>query len=373
MAMDRFFQSLVRVLSDVQLPPNPIGVGFLVSAQHVLSCAHVVADALKIPRTTQEKPASKLWLDQPLTPAAQPLPTTVEVWHPLNDHLQFGEIEDLAVLTLEAPLSLQNVNFQSLPLADFIDRPVRLFGFPKGRDNGTWITGQTKGPLSNGWIQLDNELGRHGVTPGFSGAPVYDDQTQAIVGMMVGTPKGDPSTAYMVPILTLAQVWPSLTAIPNSVTKEPIMSFDFSGENQLKFCHRLSHSWRDLATVLEIPPYEQARFDQGDEGHGIWNWLAAREELVRLPPTLESIGRADLANLFAPAKNLYSPRTQSRISQAKRKALEQQLQSLEEDYRAVSEQVSYVLNAADKNKLTRQSESIEREMKQLQHQLDELG
>jgi len=97
MSMNRFFQSLVRVLSDDQQALDPVGAGFLVSAQHILSCAHVVADALNIPRTTQHKPATRIWLDRPLTPAAQPLPASVEVWHPLNDHLQFGEVEDLAV------------------------------------------------------------------------------------------------------------------------------------------------------------------------------------------------------------------------------------------------------------------------------------
>ncbi|MEZ5592484.1 MAG: trypsin-like peptidase domain-containing protein [Gammaproteobacteria bacterium] len=371
--MDRFFQSLVRVLSDDQQPPDPVGVGFMVSEKHVISCAHVIADALKISRTKQEKPAARIWLDRPLTLAAQPLSASVEVWHPLNERLQFGELEDLAVLTLDAPLALPTVNIQSLPLTDFIDRPVRLFGFPKGKDNGTWITGQTKGPLGNGWIQLDNELGRHGVTPGFSGAPVWDDQTQAIVGMMVGTPKGDPHTAYMVPVVTLAQAWSFLISSPDSATEEPVMRFDFSGTNQLEFCRRLSHSWRDLATILEIPSYEQARFDRGDEGRGIWNWLAAREELVRLPPALEAIDRADLARIFAPAKSPAKMGASLRVSQTKRKALEQQLQSLEEDYQAVSEQRSYALNAADKNKLKRQAESIEREMEQIQHQLDGLG
>lgn len=298
--MDRFFQSLVRVLSDNRQPPNPVGAGFMVSAQHVISCAHVIADALSIPRTTQEKPSAQIWLDRPLTPGTLPLSACVEIWYPLNERLQFGELEDLTVLRLDAPLELLTANIQSLSLTDFSDRPVRLFGFPKGKDNGTWISGHTKGPLGNGWIQLDNELGRHGVTPGFSGAPIWDDQTQAIIGMMVGTPKGDPHTAYMVPVVTLAQAWPSPTATSDLATTEFVMSFDFSGKNQLEFCRRLSNSWRDLALILEIPPYEQARFDKGDEGLGIWNWLAVRDELVRLPPALGAINRADLARLFAP-------------------------------------------------------------------------
>ena len=81
------------------------------------------------------------------------------------------------------------------------------------------------------------------------------------------------------------------------------MNFDFSGKNQLEYCRRLSHSWRDLATILEIPPHDLARFEKGDEGLGIWNWLAAREELMRLPPALESINRKDLAEIFSSVRN----------------------------------------------------------------------
>lgn len=76
------------------------------------------------------------------------------------------------------------------------------------------------------------------------------------------------------------------------------MSFDFSGRNKLHYCRRLNHSWRDLATILEIPPYEQAQFAQGGEGLGIWDWLEARQQLVMLPLALEEIDRADLARIF---------------------------------------------------------------------------
>ena len=372
MTMDRFFQSLVRILSEDRQPPEPVGAGVLVSERHVFSCAHVIADALRIPRITREKPTATVWLDRPLTPAARPLTARIDTWHPLKDQLQLGEIEDFAVLTLDTPPALQPVAVQFIALEKFIDRPVRLFGFPQGKGNGTWIRGETKGPIGNGWIQLDNELGRHGVTPGFSGAPIWDDQAQAVVGMMVGTPVGETDTAYMIPAGTLAKAWPPLTTEADAVTQEHVVSFDFSGKNQLEFKRRLSTNWRDLATILEIPTHEQARFDRGDEADGIWNWLAKQDELARLPSALEDISRADLAKLFSPAQPQPKTGAVSRVGQAKRQALEQRLQSLIADYQSVTEKLITTLDPADKSRLQRQSDALERDMQQIERQLDTL-
>lgn len=48
--------SLVRIYSN---GGNVVGAGFLVSQQRILTCAHVIADALGIDRKTAEMPRSK--------------------------------------------------------------------------------------------------------------------------------------------------------------------------------------------------------------------------------------------------------------------------------------------------------------------------
>jgi hypothetical protein len=53
-----------------------------------------------------------------------------------------------------------------------------------------------------------------------------------------------------------------------------------------------------LAVVLEIDPYETARFERGHEPRGIWEWLEARGRLGALVPALVSVDRRDLAELL---------------------------------------------------------------------------
>ena len=66
-------------------------------------------------------------------------------------------------------------------------------------------------------------------------------------------------------------------------------------------------------------------------------------------------------------------RARTKIQQAKCRALEQRLNALLEDYQAATEQLAYTLSAVDQNKLKRQIESLERDMEQVENELDVLG
>ncbi|MFO1430842.1 MAG: SUMF1/EgtB/PvdO family nonheme iron enzyme [Candidatus Competibacteraceae bacterium] len=70
----------------------------------------------------------------------------------------------------------------------------------------------------------------------------------------------------------------------------------YSGASKDEFCNRLVGNWKRLADRLEIPPAEQHRFEQGDEGRGIWAWLELRGELRKLPAALTEIGLGELAD-----------------------------------------------------------------------------
>lgn len=71
----------------------------------------------------------------------------------------------------------------------------------------------------------------------------------------------------------------------------------YSGKLKLEFCDRLDN-WQKLADLLEIPSSEQARWERGDEGRAIWEWLERRNRLVELPDLLREIDRTDLAKEF---------------------------------------------------------------------------
>lgn len=86
-----------------------------------------------------------------------------------------------------------------------------------------------------------------------------------------------------------------VASTPPPPTTTPI---NFSGRQKLAVCDRLGNSWSRLAMMLEIPDHDQARFSQGDEGRRIWEWLANRGQLGKLPGALEDIGRGDLADIL---------------------------------------------------------------------------
>jgi bDLD-like protein len=73
------------------------------------------------------------------------------------------------------------------------------------------------------------------------------------------------------------------------------------GLARLNFYRRLSDSWRDLATVLEIPPRDVDAFRRGNEAREIWEWLSARERLMKLPDAVILISRSDLSELLEEA------------------------------------------------------------------------
>ncbi|ETW99001.1 MAG: hypothetical protein ETSY1_16630 [Candidatus Entotheonella factor] len=70
-----------------------------------------------------------------------------------------------------------------------------------------------------------------------------------------------------------------------------------SGPQRVMFSRRLGHDWRDLATYLEIPDYEQG-FAEGAEGQDILTWLEQRGRLHEVLAALNDIGRSELAEIL---------------------------------------------------------------------------
>jgi len=58
--------SLVRILMGDQDPRRPVGAGFLVTPQHIITCAHVVNTALGRNEQTTDLPTAEIVLDFPL-------------------------------------------------------------------------------------------------------------------------------------------------------------------------------------------------------------------------------------------------------------------------------------------------------------------
>ena len=213
--------SIARIYTSID--DRIVGSGFLVSNQYIITCAHVVADALNIDKTTQDKPLDLVKLDFPF-PVGQnqkKLKAKVILWQP-RSYSGYSYGQDIAVLELQKQLP-QNYVFFQLSLIDTKNHPFSVLGFPQGRDEGVITEGKVSGTIGNGLVQIVVESqSQFYIEPGFSGAPVWDEELASFVGIVVsseldgdGLPfagvRGKVKVAYMIPVEMLVKTWDFLS------------------------------------------------------------------------------------------------------------------------------------------------------------------
>ena len=150
-----------------------VGAGFLVAERQVLTCAHVVAQALGLPDSALEMPQAEAHLDFPLVAPGRILTARVIHWQLESDVA--GLELDVEPPTGTQPTRLVTAN-------DLWAHAFRAFGFPAGYDNGVWTSGRMLGREATGWVQIEDvkEPG-YWVQPGFSGTPVWDEQLLSLI------------------------------------------------------------------------------------------------------------------------------------------------------------------------------------------------
>jgi hypothetical protein len=201
--------SLVRIHSA---DGHVVGAGFLVGERHILTCAHVISQALDLTDTPVDPPPEAVSLDFPYIPPHTLITARVVLWCP---PLPDGS-GDLAGLELEhePPTGAGRVRFASIE--DVWKHDFSVFGFPEGHDDGVWATGRLLRRQATNWIQIEDIKAQgFAVGSGFSGAPVWDEQLQGVVGMVVAASRpADTKTAFVIPSDVLAAAWPLLTVPP---------------------------------------------------------------------------------------------------------------------------------------------------------------
>ncbi|WP_405413296.1 trypsin-like peptidase domain-containing protein [Streptomyces rubiginosohelvolus] len=162
-----------------------VGGGFLVTADRVLTCAHVVSDALGRARDLPVTAGEEVLVDFPLVDGAaeRHVVAEVEQWIP-EAPKQCG---DVAVLRLRETVP----GTRPLPLAAsgaLSHRPVRVVGFPDDELGVVWHRGELSGKSAGDWIQLSRADSRTAhITAGYSGSPVWDERRGAAVGIVVAS------------------------------------------------------------------------------------------------------------------------------------------------------------------------------------------
>ncbi|MCC3772934.1 serine protease, partial [Streptomyces sp. UNOC14_S4] len=206
-----------------------LGAGVLVTADTVLTCAHVIPwDGV------EEEPDGEVLAEFVGVPGSTAVLARVAegCWEPERPDTGGA---DVALLRLAEPQAAEH----TAPLqcvAPTPGRAVTMCGFPsvKPLNNGVYLSATIAGPNGE-WVQLDPGRAEHAVRPGFSGAGVTDVETRHVLGMIVSryddasTPVfGGPRLrlSYMIPIETVASYLPKIAELvkgwpPNDLPSVP--------------------------------------------------------------------------------------------------------------------------------------------------------
>jgi hypothetical protein len=175
-----------------------VGMGFWVSPGRLVTCAHVVNQALGLENNAEEMPEKEVRLDFPFLNSGR-LRAKVTLWLPV-DQAQINR--DIAVLNMLDDLPQDIV---PIPLAEPIGKALITKGYPEGYNDfplGAEVTISEVGATANGWIQLENPEGR--VSPGFSGGLVWEKSSGTAAGMIVSS--AEKSVAFMIPAWGIAEI-----------------------------------------------------------------------------------------------------------------------------------------------------------------------
>lgn len=181
-AGDHYGAALVRIYGDGEVR----GAGFLLDHDLVITCAHLISD-----RTAPVR------LDFPLLPGTPSVEGEVVRWEPVADN----GVGDVAVLKVKAPDASRPVPVASS--GDVWGHGFIACGFPRHFQHGLWSSGTLRGALGTGWVQMEAD---ENIGPGFSGAPVWDEDAGGVVGMVVAIARNG-KAAFFIAGTALGAEW----------------------------------------------------------------------------------------------------------------------------------------------------------------------
>lgn len=183
-----------------------MGAGARISRNYVLTCAHVVSQALNLDCVPQDRPLGSIYLDLPLITPGEMLSAHVAIWKPEADIA--GLVLDFSPAIPSDPGKVLGITAK-----DLWGHSFRAFGFPPDYDDGVWTSGLFRGKNASGWLQIEDiKVTGYLVAPGFSGTPVWDSELQGITGIVVAADiSPNKRAAFIIPIENLMEAWPGLS------------------------------------------------------------------------------------------------------------------------------------------------------------------
>ncbi|MGW1607846.1 effector-associated domain 2-containing protein [Streptomyces sp. NPDC002285] len=191
------------------------GAGVFIGGGRILTCAHVVTEALGS-AAEQEVPAGSTVLVD-FAPSgdarARHARTAEGGWFPARP-----PSGDIAILELEGGEPPAVARPAALYAGDSAEpTEVSVYGHPRrGLDDGLWVEATATGPggPNPAWRQLDGRANGVAIQRGFSGAGVWDRRLGGVVGLVVAAYTSSVErVAWMFPLAAVAREWTPLAAM----------------------------------------------------------------------------------------------------------------------------------------------------------------
>lgn len=247
---------------------KPVGVGFLVGPRHIMTCAHVVADALgnrkALGLPSAPAPTDAVALDFVVlgNKAIRPTHDATVVpgmWHPEQDEL--NDRRDIAVLELaggDAPAGTEpiraSVTYDGRD--DFI-----AYGIKAGLPDGTTVEGRIQGFVTKNRVELASEQPDKAIRAGCSGGAVWNLTRRGFSGMIAEMHTG--SQGRMIPISLMQSVFNAIAPHVSDEERRPQATADFEvgqiGKNLRKLLYSFDREQQEIAFDLAL----ESRWENG--------------------------------------------------------------------------------------------------------------
>lgn len=171
-------------------------MGLLVGPNLVITCAHVLSNIGK-------KLPTQIWCDFPLAVPKQVFEGQIVYCNPDLDVAGFRINTNLPDIISPTGLIVSG---------DLWGHSFRVFGCPSGYPDGRWSRGKLIDRQAEGWVQIETDSeSAYLIRRGYSGSPVWDDQLNGVVGLIVATDSSvDSNAAFIIPSQVFLESWPEL-------------------------------------------------------------------------------------------------------------------------------------------------------------------
>jgi V8-like Glu-specific endopeptidase len=283
-SVDDYPKAIARIFRGSFKDNLPIGTGFLIAPGYVLTCAHVVLQAIGIKQeefTAYEgQPSEQISLDFPILASGHEIKGEVIEWIPYS--LEQGDVAVLKLLTPEPgakpiptakPIPLDVVSWNEVR-----DEELSVYGF------GNKIGGQSdayrlKTQVAGGRFQLCKlgDVDDDTIQSGFSGAPVWNGVRERVIGMVATaeiSKEAQRHKAYLIPTEQLQALLKKVDAfslydvleqsLAACTSEDECHQLKIAIDRTLKHCHPNGgdRSWQgqlrldELIGLIGLPDWE---------------------------------------------------------------------------------------------------------------------